>query len=157
MSKILVFTMHKVGSSSMLRGLKAEGHEVDRGYEENISSLPPILSYDAIYTLVREPISRNISWFFEMNGNRLLKESTTLEHIKEEFLASDQYYSLDWFGRVFFTATGVDVYKYDFPPNGILFLGKICVLRTDQMKHEHRADTKETRPYGISIKSLPNG
>jgi len=132
----------------MLRGLKKEGHTVDRGYAENISQLSPISSYDAIYTSVRDPIARNISYFFEMQGNRLLQENTRLDCTKEEFLAEDQNYSLDWFDNVFFPATGVDVYKYDFPASGVLLIGKICVLRMEQMKFEHRADTRLTRPYG---------
>jgi len=126
MSKILVFSMQKAGSSSVIHALKTAGNEVDRGYEENISQLSPIPSYDAIYTLVRDPIARNISWFFEVNGIRLLQEGTRLERIKEELLDSiDHSYPLTWFDNVFFPATGLDVYKYDFPADGISLLGKI--------------------------------
>ena len=138
----------------MLRGLSEEGHTVDRGYKENLDDLPPVSSYDAIYTAVRDPIARNISYLFEMNGSRLLREKAQLECIKEEFIAIDQTYSLDWFDDVFFPATGVDVYKYDFPPSGVLLIGKICVLRMEQMKFEHRADTKLTRPYGVLYKEF---
>ena len=149
MSKILILTMHKVGSSSMLRGLKAEGHEVDKGYAENITELPPLAYYDAIYTTVRDPIARNVSYLFEMHGNRLLQESMRLERIKEVFFTGvDQLYPLTWFDKVYYPIVGLDVYKYDFPENGILILGKALIMRMEQMKFEHRAETETTRPYG---------
>lgn len=50
MSKIMVFTMQKVGSSSVKRGLEEKGYEVDRAYEENILELPPLVQ-KVLYTL----------------------------------------------------------------------------------------------------------
>jgi len=149
MAKIMVFTMQKVGSSSVKRALEEKGHVVDRAYEENILELDPLAAYEAIYTLVRDPVARNISWMFEVHGNRILQENIRLEHIKDLFLEEiDQTYPLTWYDRVFFPATGLDVYKYDFPANGILLLGKVLVMRTDKMLFKHRADTTLTRPYG---------
>ena len=153
MDKILVFTMQKVGSSSVIYALK-DRYEIDRGYEENVSELSSVKDYDAIYTLVRDPVARNISWFFEVNGNRLLQESMPLEHIKGEFMAMDQTYPLTWFDEVFLKYINIDVYKYSFPVNGVLFLGKICILRTDQMQFQHRADTIITRSYGALYKNF---
>lgn len=148
MSKILVFTMQKVGSSSVIYALK-DKYEIDRGYEENILELPPLASYEAIYTLVRDPVARNISWLFECHGNRILQENMRLEHIKQLFFDEiDQEYPLTWFDKVFFPVIGLDLYKYDFPANGVLLLGKVCVMRTDKMMFDHRADTTISRPYG---------
>jgi hypothetical protein len=157
MSKILVLTMHKVGSTTMLNGLKEAGHIVDRGYEENVDSLDlenTIDTYDAIYTAVRDPVARNISWFFEVNGNRVLQEGTRLERIKEELLEMDHQYALTWFDDVFFPIVGIDIYKYDFPDSGVFLLGNICVLRTEQMQFEHKSDTVLTKQYGDLYKEF---
>jgi len=149
MSKILVFTMGKVGSSSVIHALITAGNEVDRAYEENANELFLATDYDAIYTLVRDPIARNISYFFEKYGMQILQENNKMEVVMKSFMDDiDHSYPLTWFDRIFFPSVGLNVYKYKFPPGGPLFLGKVCILRTDQMKDEHRAETETTRPYG---------
>lgn len=146
MAKILVFTMQKVGSSSMINALKTAGNEVDRGYEENIDSLPDTKEYDAIYTMVRDPVARNISWMFETDGAWLLASQVPLQETKEAFLKDvDHQYPLNWFDDVFFPRFNINVYKYPFVSP--LILGKICILKTDTMI-VHNANTVDTRPYG---------
>jgi len=148
MSDILVFTMEKVGSSSVIYNLKQNGHKVDRAYEGNIHDMAFLKDYDAVYTLVRDPVARNLSYYFELYGEHA-QEAESFESIREDFLDSIHHqYPLDWFDKVFYPFTYLDVYKYPFPSSGILFLGKVCILRTDQLQMEHRAKTAETRTYG---------
>jgi hypothetical protein len=155
MNKILVFTMGKVGSSSMIYALKKKGFEVDRGYKENIKELSPLADYQAVYTLVRDPIARNVSCYFETYGEKALKHKLSLEAIKCDFrFAIDDTYPLTWFDDVFFPIIGIDVYKYSYPTGAPLVLGKVCIMRTDQMIIEHRAKTEDTRPYGELYKEF---
>lgn len=148
--KALVFTMQKVGSSSAMRILESRGFVVDRGYEENIVELAPISSYDFVVTLVRDPIARNISWFFEKFGLEVLQNNLRNEQIYLLFMENINHkYPLTWFDKVFRLATQLDVYVHPpYVPRGIYE-----IWRTDELP-DHRADTMLTRPYGAMYQNF---
>ena len=129
--------------------LKKSGYSVDRGYAENIHTLLPISAYDLVVTPIRDPIARNISWFFEKNGLRMLQENKTNEEIKAEFLKKiDHSYPLRWFDTIYRLVTMIDIYNYGFSGNALDIDNKFTILRIDKFEPEHRANTIYTRNYG---------
>jgi hypothetical protein len=62
--KILVYTMGKVGSTTVIRALQSAGIAAGRAYPGNIGTLN-LDEYDGFITMVRDPVARNISQFFE--------------------------------------------------------------------------------------------
>lgn len=141
--KALVLTMHKVGSSSLKAMLEEQGYLVDRGYKENIHTLLPAAEYEIVATAVRDPVARNISWFFEQHGNRVMQENMRYAQIYQMFLNKiDHFYPLVWFLEVWNPYTRMDV--FDHAP---YFGEKFQIYRTSELPM-HRAETEETRPYG---------
>jgi len=69
-----------------------------------------------IITLVREPISVNISSFFHNLSYFAYEfEQNATSSIAESFFEKfNNDYTLDWFDTEWFPTIGVDVYKYDF-------------------------------------------
>ena len=73
-----------------------------------------------IVTLVREPIGRNLSLYFQ-NLDVLWQTAAAHEHVElarllDEFHSRfDHYRAVSWFDREFEPVLGVDVYRYDFP------------------------------------------
>ena len=78
-----------------------------------------------IITLVREPISRNISMFFQnleiplihiaKNSSLTRVENTSLHRLIDEYFVSfNQKSGMDWFDNELKRYFGVDVYEYDF-------------------------------------------
>ena len=69
-----------------------------------------------IITLVREPISVNISSFFSnLSTSAYELEQQNVETLEEAFFDKFNHdYVLDWFDIEFLPTTGLDIYKYDF-------------------------------------------
>ena len=65
-NQTLVYTMEKVGSSTAMRAIQSAGIVAGRGTIYNIHELD-LSEYDCYVTMVRDPMARNISQFFE-NG-----------------------------------------------------------------------------------------
>lgn len=151
MSKALIFTMHKVGSSSLMQVYREQGYSVDRGYEENIHTLLPISEYDIVATAVRDPIARNISWFFEQFGVAVLQENLRNEQIYLWLMENiDHNYPLTWFDNVFRLAMQINVYDFVIQPMPRILNknGKALHFYKTNSLEIHRAETEATRPYG---------
>ena len=95
---VLVYTMGKVGSTSVMRALRSAGHVVGRGYPMNIRDLD-LGFYDAFVTMVRDPIARNIAQMFE----------TEMEQ------GVDSIAPLVFFDDWIYPILGTDVYATKFP------------------------------------------
>jgi len=153
----LVFTMHKVGSSSVMQAFRSIGRLPERGFEENIDYLVPLSKYERVVTLVRDPIERNLSFLWE---------NATL----------DPNYPLEFFDQVFKPTFGVDVYEHKFNRSKgyVIIDNHYLVIRTDKMvtqlgkaftelfgllegtevQVEHRAKTMAQRPDGKHYKDF---
>lgn len=161
----LVYTMGKVGSTSVLRALeRAEVPvfhihrlELTRLVEKALKSLsegrlPPghistsmairdrVLNRRTEYlivTLVREPVSRNLSAFFE-NLDDFRKDIRDINDPDSVFAAFLEAYPHDgpltWFDRELRDQLGVDVYRHPFPKE-VRFLyiedERILIFRDD--------------------------
>lgn len=112
----LIFTMQRVGSDAIMQACREVGRNPERGYQENISYLQPVDTYEKVIVPVRNPIERNISHFFAENGEKLL-ELHTLEEIWEMLIdqpAGIFMYPMIWFDDVFKPLFKFDVYRKSF-------------------------------------------
>lgn len=164
----LVFTMQKVGSSTMMNALRTIGRNPERGFEGNMHNLKPPDEYEKVLTAVRDPVARNISWFFELHGDEMIGKPLTV--IRDHFFSEnhiDHEYPVRWFETVFAPFFGIDAIT------GRLFARKrgwsiienrFLIVRAEDMSGvlanamkklfgdrpevEHRAETEITRQYG---------
>ena len=145
---LLIYQSGKVASSSVYYSAKQTGkymvHQVHRMCRANIERTNEILRaknvktefqgwhiklFEAklnppkekvkIVTLVREPVSRNFSAFYENIDRIYRKKDAHLAHKPEElvekFLASYNHeIPLEWFDVEFLPVTGIDIYAHPF-------------------------------------------
>ena len=70
-----------------------------------------------VITLVREPVSRDISDLFENYYRYIPEQKETgiiLDKMLDQFKKFDHPYALEWFDKELKTYLGVDIYAYDF-------------------------------------------
>ncbi len=163
----LVFTMHKVGSSTVMEALRQIGRVPERGSVDNLDVITPTSKYEAVITPVRDPIARNISYLFEREGERFQVEGYRNEDIFSEMVSLIDYAApLFWFGEVFSPLFGIDVYEHPFiKDNGWKIINhRYLLIQTEQITEMlpgalwslfgeepqslHRAKTEDTRSYG---------
>jgi len=165
----LVFSMHKVGSSTVMQAFREIGRLPERGYETNLENLQPLSKYEAVVSPVRDPIARNVSYFFELYGEQL--KDMTLKNIFKAMMSNQEFtmdhaYPVNWFKKVFEPTFGIDVYKRRFgKKNGWSVLDdRYLLIQVEQMSKKlpsafyslfgerppsiHRAATEDTRPWG---------
>lgn len=145
-SPIIVYQMGKVGSTSIVNSLKKYGltaYHVHRINPQNIESVrlehlrkgksPPDETLGLrlhkyikqgkklkIITLVREPIGRNISAFFQnfevFAGIKYTNSKFSAEELADKFIAEYNHsVPLTWFDVEIRETLGIDIYKYPFP------------------------------------------
>jgi len=149
---IFVFTMGKVASTSVQMSLRqqykgpvAAGHVFTLDHERlNVRLLYRYYRRNGrpikIISLVREPIGRNISAFFQNferdTGVVYDQQSFSIDQLKQIFLY--RYYhdiSLNWFDEKMNKHFGIDVYSKSFPEVGYQYYEnegvQLLVLRSD--------------------------
>lgn len=145
-SAILIYTMGKVGSSTIYRQLIAKypwlpvyqvhflsdywiknvipkmpgRYQVHLELAQKISNQLQSKSHlrYKIITLVRDPITRDISDIFQNWMDKYKVQSINdvdYNTIIADFNSNDHAYTLDWFDTEFKAFTGVDVYQLNFP------------------------------------------
>jgi len=163
----LVFTMEKVGSSTCMQTFRESGFNPDRGTRHNLDYLGSVEKYAGVITPVRDPIARNVSYFFEIHGNDILPASPTNEQIHDMLFEKVNFDDpLTWFDQVYKPFTGIDVYKHKFNrTRGWSILDKkFLIIQTEKLSEQlptafeglfglhpgsiHRARTTESRAYG---------
>lgn len=133
---VLIYQMGKVGSTSIQQslseqyaGVVSHAHsflpehrdpEIRRLYQWAIVEEKPL----KVISLTREPISRNISAFFQNfekdTGMPYADAEFSIEHLKEAFLANHMHETpLKWFDRHISSNFGIDVFSVPFPKNGV--------------------------------------
>ena len=155
---IVVYQMGKVGSTSVKESLTSCGvgsvYQVHRLYPENIEGVrqdhlkrksePPdesvgmLLYYHVVkkrkkckfITLVREPIGRNISAFFEnfkfFTGMSFSDQVFSIIELTNIFLNNYRHsVPLTWFDEEMKRSLDIDVYEYEFPKeDGYLYINE---------------------------------
>jgi len=126
---IIIFQMGKVGSSALLStlsnnydGIVVQAHTIEGISPEHRQ----LIKWRQLFKLpllvicpVREPLSRNISAFFQNftrdTGYDLSARDWTVEELQELFLTCYPHnVCLEWFDRHLRTVFGIDVYSKDF-------------------------------------------
>jgi hypothetical protein len=151
---VLIFQMGKVGSTSLhgsLRplwpGLTIHTHNIAKDIERNKKGIR--LVYDRVIqkggplfviSPVREPIARNISDFFQnfelYTGVNYNESTFSIEELIELFLRKSYHNGPGaWHDTHFKPIFGIDVYDYEFPPNGVQVIHhnntKLLVMRSE--------------------------
>lgn len=124
---VFIYQMGKVGSQSVRHSLESvykepviQGH----GFSYNFHNWKPRILYRFfqkgnpldIITLTREPVSRNVSHFFQKYKGSL---SNSLEVLKKEFLEQYDHHMADrWFQDHIQKSFGIDVYTKKIPDCG---------------------------------------
>lgn len=89
---VIVFSMQKAGSTTIMRALESAGYEAHRGYAENIHTLP--WRESPIVVPFRDPIEHAVSWMFEKS----LMEKKIFGGIEMELY---DFPALFWFDNYF--------------------------------------------------------
>lgn len=115
---VLVYTVGKVGSTTVMRALQSGGHVAGRAYPANIRTLD-LSFYGAFVTMVRDPIARNIAQMFE----------TEMEE------GIDSIAPLVFFDDWLYPILGVDVYFTKFPKTKgwKIYDDKLLVIKTEKL------------------------
>lgn len=150
---VLILQMGKVGSpllkdsvAPIWPGLTIQTHNLMRDrrqsksltlvYDDVIRKRRPVF----LIIPLRDPISKNIASFFENFGRHTgvkYEESTfSLEELIRIFLQKVNHHAvLSWFDNHLKPVFGIDVYNYDFPPNGIQVIHhrntKLLLMRSE--------------------------
>jgi hypothetical protein len=129
---ILIWTMGKVGTTSIARSLTKAipqlgtvfaVHFIDDGTYRSQILHEKLLQQDRpikIITLVREPIAKNISSFFQNyrqhTGKPFGEDRLSVPELTDLFLRTNFHYNvLNWFDCQIFNYLGIDVYQVPFP------------------------------------------
>jgi hypothetical protein len=150
---LLIYQMGKVGSSSLeaslaptWRGLTIKTHSVikDKGNREDVRLVYErvIRKGGAIFiiSLVREPIERNISAFFENfereTGVKYSDSTFSIDELIHIFLQNYNHdIPLRWFDQNLKPLFDIDVYNYEFPSNGVQIIDdnntKLLLMRCE--------------------------
>ena len=132
---VLVYQMGKVGSTSVGRslaathpGISVNTHDFFAGHNNRmVRRLYRAVTEEGVpldvVTLIREPVGRNISAFFENyeldTGVSFQKSDFTAAQLRELFLANYRHdRPLEWFENHIERNFGIDVYASPFPEKG---------------------------------------
>lgn len=133
---VLIFTMHKCGSTTLMETVRKCGLNPGRGYEKNIPDIQPLNEHRKIVIPVRDPVARNVSWMFEKFGDEILNSNMSTEDIMLTYAHRFSWlYPLKWFDEIVLPNFGLDVYKHKFPKTkGWTMIGeKYLIIQTERM------------------------
>lgn len=167
----LVYTMGKVGSSTLMNAVRSVGYNPGRGYPENIESLRPLEQWEKVITAVRDPVARNASYFFE-NWPVFFDEEPVEygDYMIDLFLEKVAHVEpIYWFNYWLNADFGISVMDQTFSrkKGWQVYDGNLLLIRTESIMKglqnafvelfelpedttvsvEHRAETALTRPY----------
>lgn len=120
MNNVVILQMGKVGSTALKDSLNLyikDGRNVIHLHRTKDKKKIAELSGNSLYvTPIREPVSRNISGFFQ-HVEKLYPNLSKMGigELKREFITTyNHLVPLVWFDEDFYPITGVDVYQYSF-------------------------------------------
>ena len=188
--KVVIYQMGKVASSSIRASLEdikeldvTHTHHLSSSYTRELNDLKSskgwqvtitpesikklwseIIAEDElkIISLVREPVGRNISAYFEnldvIHGQKNAHDQLSYDQLRDGFLQKYPHsIPVTWFDKEVKQSLGIDVYKYDFPKKvGALFIheGKCDLLLMrhdldDAVKKKYIEELLGTEPIRI--------
>lgn len=154
---VIVYQMGKVASSSIYSSLLKHynGAVLHTHHFEPKTLLVNLFMENYAYknepikliSLIREPISRNVSAFFQNfkkeTGFEFHNHPYSLTELRDVFLEKSYHdYPLNWFDENILSKFNIDVYEQDFPNTGHLIIekGNVSFLL---MKHDLENERKE--------------
>ena len=166
--KVIIYQMGKVASSSLRRALEPvpgieviHAHHLDAGYAAELNARKRALGWRTtidpqavralaaslanqpelpVITLVREPVSRNLSAYFNnlhlIHGSKDAWRQLSHEELLDGFLNRYPHdIPVEWFDRELKPSMGVDAYAHAFPRTGALRLDtprcRLLLMRHD--------------------------
>ncbi|MCP3851077.1 MAG: hypothetical protein GY694_12685 [Gammaproteobacteria bacterium] len=127
-SGINVFHIHRLNPENILkvkeehlkRGDAAPNEEENLYLYENVIKSPKVSI--KIITLIREPISRNISAYFQnLKSFEGMSDAYNILEVEKLISSFIEKYNhivpLEWFNIELYPTTGINIYKYNFPKN----------------------------------------
>lgn len=174
MDKIaLVFSMEKVGSSTVMEAFRSIGRNPERGTANNLDYLITPDRYEAVVTPVRDPVARNISYYFELFGNDWVKATPHMDYILEHMMLKiDHDFPLTWFDLVYTPFMGYDPMKRSFSRTRgwSIYNKRFLLIQTEAMNRamgeafdglfgmrhemEYRGSSVTSRAYGDLYKKF---
>ena len=178
---VSVFQVHLISEASIRRlredmrrrGLDGLGHDAgdiaDLGHALDAKLIRPRRPAKVV-SLVREPVARNISYYFEMLDvlwqTENAHEKVGLERLMAEF--QDRFTHervLEWFDEEFKPVLGIDVYEHTFPREaGFLRIDsgpyEVLIMRhdlDDRLKEKLLADLVGVRAVSLAPKNVGAG
>lgn len=158
--RLAVYTMGKVGSTTLMRAVQSAGHVVDRVYAGNEEMMDWRL-FDRVITAVRDPVARNISQHFE-TGDPINCGPIFANEVP-----------LTWVSEYLEPRTGIDVYGTKFPTvkGWKIYQGYLLIVKTEMLskalgpaltmlcgegdyviEHRARGETKFGEEYKVFVK-----
>jgi len=148
---VIVYQMGKVGSLSIYRSLRKyydgvviHTHDFEHDHDDvRIRKLYKWFQEGRelkIISLTREPVSRNVSAFFQNFrrdvGVSYSRSEYTIDELREIFLANYPHeIPLEWFDKNIKKNFGIDVFEHPFPENGYALYTrrnvKVLVMRVE--------------------------
>ena len=126
----MTFSQPKTGSSTVMSAVSSVGIPIHRCYVGNINDyhiqdMPTI-------TMVREPITRYLSWLWEQHLNKLIDHPST---IQQSFMMQQIEQGLSWFEDHYRQTTGINIYGNQFvKKNGYKITSiRSLVILTDRL------------------------
>lgn len=106
--KVLVHSLEKTGTTTVIEAVRSAGIEVGRGHKNNIADLD-LSEYTHVITMVRDPIARAISNCFELR--RVNPELDIYPN--PEWVAQSVLEDFGWFEKYYEPYFGWDLFIYD--------------------------------------------
>lgn len=154
-----------------MNALRSIDYVPGRGYAENIHDLNPLDQWEKVITMVRDPVARNVSFFFERW--RMFFDEEPIEYNKgmiDLFIEKIAHEApLTWFDEYLEPSFGIDVMSRPFSrkKGWQVYNEYLLLIRTENIMDglqdaftelfqlpegttvsvEHRAETALTRPY----------
>ena len=132
----LIFTMEKVGSTTVMEAIKSAGLEAERVTKKTVKNFPYVDS--RIITIVRDPIAWAISYYWEMPNAHpeQLVEPERFGSIENFMLNLNLDYAQTWLDEYFREIIGVHLYGQHFPKKKgwrTYSLERVLVLNTEKL------------------------
>ncbi len=132
----IIFSMEKVGSTTVMETIQSAGLDAHRAYKENIKTLPHQNS--RIITMVRDPIAWAISYYWEMPDAHpdKLVEPENFGSFQNFMLNLNLDYALTWLDLNFREIIGVNGFGQHFPKKKgwrIYSMDRILILNTHML------------------------
>jgi len=135
MNKVLVISIGKAGSTTVMNALRSANVIVGRAHSFNYQDIDP-KDYTHFVTMIREPVARGIAEWFEMYREQILERGqeyldlTPIVYFENQIVKPVTFYE-----KYVQDYIGVNVYGMQFvkAKGWLIYSKKLLAIRTDQL------------------------